>query len=99
MNPTSYLFGSRFACAQTVIFSGEPCSKYAGETSIVLWITACEKRIPTSCNPKQNRAANAPVNRKAGFYADRDVIEQAGGWIHFCMKQLRTLKSFQNIQV
>jgi hypothetical protein len=21
--------------------------------------------------------------------------EQAGGWIHFCMKQLRTLKSFQ----
>jgi hypothetical protein len=47
MNPTSYLFGSRFACAQTVIFSTELCSKNAGETSIVLWITTREKRIPT----------------------------------------------------
>jgi hypothetical protein len=27
MNPTSCLFGSRFACAQTTIFSAEPCSK------------------------------------------------------------------------
>ncbi len=42
MNPTSYLFGSRFACAQTAIFSAELWSKNAGETSIVLWITACE---------------------------------------------------------
>jgi hypothetical protein len=29
MNPTSCLFGSRFACAQTAIFSAEPCSKNA----------------------------------------------------------------------
>ncbi len=42
MNPTSYLFGSRFACAQTAIFFAEPCSKNAGEKSIVLWITARE---------------------------------------------------------
>jgi len=42
MNPTSFLFGSRFACAQTAIFSAEPCPKNSGETSIVLWITACE---------------------------------------------------------
>jgi hypothetical protein len=27
MNPTSFLFGSRFACAQTVIFFAEPCFK------------------------------------------------------------------------
>ena len=40
MNPTSCLFGSRFACAQTAIFSPEPCSKIAGKTSIVLWIMA-----------------------------------------------------------
>jgi hypothetical protein len=26
------------------------------ETSIVLWITACELRIPTSQNPNQNTA-------------------------------------------
>jgi hypothetical protein len=44
MNPTSCLFGSWFACAQTAIFSAEPCSKNAGETSVVLWITACKKR-------------------------------------------------------
>jgi hypothetical protein len=31
INPTSCLFGSWFACAQTVIFSAEPCSKNAGE--------------------------------------------------------------------
>jgi hypothetical protein len=36
MNQTFCLFGSRFACAQTAIFSAEPCSKNAGETSIVL---------------------------------------------------------------
>jgi hypothetical protein len=42
MNPTSCLFGSRFVCAQSAIFSGEPCSKNAGEMSIVLWITARE---------------------------------------------------------
>jgi hypothetical protein len=42
MNPTSCLFGSQFACAQTPIFSLEPCSKNAGETLIVLWITARE---------------------------------------------------------
>jgi hypothetical protein len=81
INPTSFLFGSRSACAQTAIFSTEPCSKNAGETSIVLWITAREQRIPTSCNPNQNRAAlrqifssnkSAPANRKTGFYANRD---------------------------
>jgi hypothetical protein len=42
MNPTSCLFGSWFACAQTAIFSAEPCSKNGGEASIVLWITARE---------------------------------------------------------
>jgi hypothetical protein len=42
MNPTSCLFGSQFACAQTVIFSAKPCSKNAGDKSFVLWITAHE---------------------------------------------------------
>jgi hypothetical protein len=42
MNPTSNLFESQFACAKTGIFSAEPYSKNAGETSIVFWITARE---------------------------------------------------------
>jgi hypothetical protein len=45
MNPTSYLFGSPFSCAQTAIFSAEQCPKNAGETSIVIWITAREKKF------------------------------------------------------
>jgi hypothetical protein len=79
MNPTTYLFGSWFACAQTKIFFAEQCSKNAGETSIVLWNTEHEKRIPTSCNPNQNITAlwrifsnkSAPDNMKTGFYAFR----------------------------
>jgi hypothetical protein len=38
---------------------------------------------------------SAPANRKTGFYPNH---EQAGVWIHFWMKRLRTLKCFQNIQ-
>ncbi len=89
MNPISCLFGSWFACAQTAIFSAEPCSENAGETSVVLWITAYESRIPTSRNPNQNRAAlwlifssskSAPANRKTGFYENRicaGILEQS----------------------
>jgi hypothetical protein len=51
-------------------------------------------------NPNQNRVTlwqifssnkSAPANRKTEFYA----TEQAGGWVQFCMKRLRTLKLFQ----
>jgi hypothetical protein len=88
MNPTFLLFGSMFACAQAAIFSAEPCSKNAGETSIVLWITAREKRIPISLNPNQNRSAfwwifslnkSAPANRKTGFYANHYPNKQEVG--------------------
>jgi hypothetical protein len=53
-------------------------------------------------NPNQNRASlwqifssnkSAPANRKKGFCTNRNP--KAGGWIHYCMKRLRTLKSFQ----
>jgi len=59
-------------------FQPNRCSKNVGETSIALWITACELRIPTSRYPNQNRAAlcriflsnkSAPANRKSRFYA------------------------------
>jgi hypothetical protein len=90
MNPTTYLFGSRFACAQTAIFSAEPCSKNAGETSIVLWITAREQRISTYRNPNQNRAAlladfssnkSALANRNTEFYSNRTPNKQEVGFI------------------
>ncbi len=76
INPTSCLFGSRFASAQTVIFPAELCSKNAGKISIVLSVTALEWRVPTSCIPNQNRAAfwrifssnkSAPASAKTGF--------------------------------
>jgi hypothetical protein len=72
-------------------------SKNAGESTI-LWVTACEKNIWTSRNPNQISATlsqifssnkSAQASRKKGIYANR-----AGGWIHFWMKRLRTLKSF-----
>jgi hypothetical protein len=55
MNPTSCLFGSRFACAQTGIYSAEPFSKNAGETSIVfgLQLVSKESNIPQS-KPKKS---------------------------------------------
>ncbi len=35
------------------------------------------------------------VRQPIGRQDSMQTIEQAGGWIHFCMKQLSTLKSFQ----
>jgi hypothetical protein len=73
-----------------VNFSADPCSKNAGETSSVFWITAREKRIPTSLNPNENRAAlwrifssnkSVPANRKTGFYANRGSNKQEVGFI------------------
>jgi hypothetical protein len=45
VNPTSYFLGSRFACAQTVIFSAKLCSKYAGETSVVFGLRLVSKEF------------------------------------------------------
>jgi hypothetical protein len=76
--------------------------KNAGETSIVLWITAREQRISASCQPNQNRAAlwrifssnkSEPANRKTGFHANCDPNKQEVELI--CIKRLRTFKSFQ----
>ncbi len=57
-------------------------------------------------NPNQNSAAplavffhqvkvRQPIGRKDLF---KSWSEQAGGWIHFCMQRLRTLKSFQRFK-
>ncbi len=60
------------------------------------------KKISSFCNPNQNRVTlwrifssnkSVPANRKDRILC-KPWSEQAG-WIHFCMKRLRTLKSFQ----
>ncbi len=56
IQPPAYLDHGLYICVQTEMFSAKLLSKNAGETSIVLWITAREQRIPTSCDPNQNRA-------------------------------------------
>jgi hypothetical protein len=90
MNPTSCLFGSQFACAQTAIFSAKLCSKNAGETSIVLWITLVSKKIPTPAVQTKIHSVlwrifsankSAPANRKTGFYANCDPNKQKVGLI------------------
>jgi hypothetical protein len=94
------------ASAQTAILSTEPCSKNAGETSIVIWITAREQRISTSYNLNQNRAAlwqisssnkNVPANRKTEFYANRDQNKQEVGFI-FLHEAAQNFEVFSNIQ-
>jgi hypothetical protein len=49
MYPTSYLFGSQFACAQTAIFSAEPCSKMQERHQLFfgLWLVNKEFQYPT----------------------------------------------------
>jgi hypothetical protein len=37
-----------------------------------------------------------PIGRKN---SKQTVIQQAGGWIHFCMKRLRTLNSSQIFKI
>jgi hypothetical protein len=97
------LFGSRSACSQTAILSAEPCSKNAGETSNVLWITACELRIPTSSNPNQNRAAlwrifssnkSAPANWNTG----QTVILTSRRLDSFLHEAAQKFEVFSNIQ-
>jgi hypothetical protein len=47
-NPTSYLFGSQFTRAQTLIFSAEPCTKNIGETSLFFGLRLVSKEFQHS---------------------------------------------------
>jgi hypothetical protein len=100
MNPISCLFGSRFACAQTAIFSAEPCSKYAGETSIVLQITAHEQKI-------QHPAIQTKIEQHFGGFFYKIKVRQPIGRqdsMQTVMRTSRRLDSFlheaaQNFEV
>ncbi len=98
---SSSLFWSQFACAQTAIFFAELCSKNAGETSIVHWVAACihHSAIQTIIEVHFGGFYHPMKVRQPIARLCRPWSEQAGGWSHFCVKQLRTLKSFQIFKV
>ena len=94
---SSCLFGSRFACAQVVIFFAKPNSINAGEASIVFWVAACIHHSAIHTTIERHFGGfflsnnSAPANR----ILCNPWSEQAGVWVKFCMKRLRTLKLFQ----
>jgi hypothetical protein len=84
--------------------SAKPCSKNAGQTSkIVLWLTASEKAFQHPAIQTQIEQhfggffhqikVRQPIGRQDSM---QTAIRTAGGWIHFCMKRLRT---FQYLRV
>ncbi len=98
MNPTSCLFGSRFArnpvfywLAHFFWWKNPPkCC------SILVWIAVCWNYFLTSHNPKNNWCLSRIFGARFGG-KDRCLstcklwTKQTGGWIHFFMKRLRTL--------
>jgi hypothetical protein len=100
MNPTSSLFESWFACAQTETFSAEPCSKNAGRHQLFFGLRLMSKEF-------QHPAIQTKIEQHFGIFFHQikvlhplgqdsmQTAEQAGSWIRFCMKRLRTLKFFQ----
>jgi hypothetical protein len=96
MDPTSCLFGSPFACAQTEIFSTKLCSKMQERHQLFFGLQPVSREF-------QHPAIQTKIEQFGGFFHQINVrqsivrqdsmqstIEQAGGWIHFCMKRLRT---------
>ncbi len=72
--------------------------------TILVWIAGCwnsSNILPTSGNPKNNCWLSGIFGALFGgkkyhsFCPYKMWSKQAGGWIHFCMKWLRILKSFQ----
>jgi hypothetical protein len=75
MNPTSYLFGSRFACAQTGIFSK---MRERHQLFFGLWLMTKEFQNPAIQTKIKLKFA---ANKKAGFYANPDQNKQEVGFI------------------
>jgi hypothetical protein len=69
-----------------------------------VWIAGCLNTLLTSRNPKNSwclsRIFGAWFGGKDhGLSTCKPWSKQAGGWIHFCMKMLRTLNSYQIIKI
>jgi hypothetical protein len=72
--------------------------------SILVWIAGYWKSLLSNRNPKNNwflsRSFKARFGGKdRGLSTCKLWFKQAGGWIHFCMKQLRTLNSYQIFKI
>ncbi len=72
--------------------------------SILVWIAGCWNFLLTSHNPKNNwclsRIFGAWFGKKdRGLSTCKPWSKQVGGWIHFCMKWLRTLNSYQIFKI
>ncbi len=102
MNPTSYLLGSRFACAQPWSFPPNCALKMQEIHQLFFGLRLVSKEfqhpaIQTKIEEHFGRffhqiKVRQPIERPV-FYVCKPWSEQAGGWIHFCMKRLRTFKS------
>jgi hypothetical protein len=72
--------------------------------SILIWIAGCWNALLTRHNPKNNWCLSRIFGERF-HWKDRSLStckqwsKQAGGWIHFCMKQLRTLNSYQIFKI
>jgi hypothetical protein len=102
MNPTSCLFGSRFAnpvflLAGALLFDEKNPPKCS---SILVWIAGCWNSLLMSPNPKNNWCLSCIFGARFG---GKDLClstckpwSKQAGLIYFCMKRHRTLNS--NIQ-
>jgi hypothetical protein len=107
IQPPAYcLFGSRFVqnpfflLAGALLFYKKNPPKCC---TILVWSAGCwnsSNILPMTCNPKKNCwlfcIFGARFDGKyCGLCPYKPWSKQAEGWIHFCMKRLRTLKSFK----
>ncbi len=72
--------------------------------SILVWIAGCWNSFFKSCNPKNNwclsRIFGARFGGKdRGLSTCKPWSKQEWGWIHFCMKRLRILNSYQIFKI
>jgi hypothetical protein len=91
-------------CSNRDLFRGAVLQN-AGETSIVLWITARELRIPTSHNPNQNRSALRrffhqikvcqPLGRQDSMQAVIRISRRLDSFVHGAAQNFEV---FSNIQ-
>ncbi len=72
--------------------------------SILVWTAGCWNSLLQSRNPKNNwcfsRIFGALFGGKdRGLSTCKPWFKQAGSWIHFCMKRLRILNSYQIFKI
>ncbi len=72
--------------------------------SVLVWIAGCWNSILTSSNPKNNWCLSSIFGawfggKDRGLSTCKPWSKQAGDWIHFCIKRLRTLNSYQIFKI